>query len=151
MANHTWSKCMNVADANGDYAGTNVSKPTNPGFDYGPCGSDYRNVENVVLITKSEFHLNRFASLLVNNWEFAPLLHIISGAPFNVTSGQDSSLTAVGQDRPNRVSGTSAYLHQKIQRQPPSVATRGYLNKEAFSLVCPTGATPLTCSSYGNY
>ncbi len=64
MANHTWSKCLNVADAQGDYAGTNVSKPNNPGFDYGPCGSDYRNVENVVLITKSEFHLNRFASLL---------------------------------------------------------------------------------------
>ena len=64
LANHTWSKCLNVADAQGDYAGTNVENPSNPGFDYGPCGSDFRNVENIVLVAKSNFHLSRFTSLL---------------------------------------------------------------------------------------
>jgi len=150
MANHTWSKCLNVADASGDYAGTAVSDPRNPGFDYGPCGSDYRNVENVVLITKSEFHLNRFASALVNNWEFAPLIHIISGAPFNVTASQDNSYTDVGQDRPNLIPGVPVYLNQKL-RSGSGVDNRGYLNPDAFSQICPTGATPLTCSAYGTY
>jgi len=150
LANYTWSKCLNVADASGDYAGTNVENPSNPGFDYGPCGSDYRNVYNTSLITRSNFHLNRFTSLLVNNWEFAPLIHILSGAPFNVTAGQDNSFTDVGQDRPNLVSGASVYLHQTLRRGPGQ-ANRGFLNPAAFAQVCPSGATPLTCAGYGTY
>jgi hypothetical protein len=157
LANHTWSKCLNVADASGDYAGTAVSDPNNPGFDYGPCGSDYRNVENVVLITKSNFHLNRFASLLVNNWEFGPLLHIISGAPVNVTAGQDNSLTNIGQDRPSLRPGVPIYLNQKL-RKDPGQANRGYLNPAAFAQVTdpctaslPPGTvlTPVNCPTYG--
>ena len=153
LANHTWSKCLNVADAQGDYAGTNVAIPSNPGFDYGPCGSDFRNVENVVLVTQSDFHLNRFASLLVNNWEFAPLLHIISGAPFTVTAGQDNSLTDVGQDRPNLVPGVPVYLHQTIY-SAASQTNHGYLNPDAFAQVtagCPTPLSPATCSGYGTF
>lgn len=159
LANYTWSKCLNVADASGDYAGTNVENPSNPGFDYGPCGSDYRNVFNTTLVTRSNFHLNRFTSLLVNNWEFAPLIHIISGAPFNVTAGQDNSFTDVGQDRPSLVSGVSAYLHQAM-RSGQGAANRGYLNRAAFqqvtdpctaSLPSGTALTPLNCPTYGTY
>ena len=157
LANHTWSKCLNVADAQGDYAGTNVAIPSNPGFDYGPCGSDYRNVENIVLVTKSQFHLNRFASAFVNNWEFAPLVHIISGAPFNVTAGQDNSFTDVGQDRPNLVPGVPVYLHSDL-RSGTGATNRGYLNPAAFAQVtagCPNSKTnplsPATCPGYGTY
>ena len=151
LANYTWSKCLNVADAQGDLAGTTVENPSNPGFDYGPCGSDFRNVENIVLVTKSNFGIaNRFTALLVNNWEFAPLAHIVSGAPFTVTAGQDNSFTAVGNDRPNLIRGVPIYLHQAI-RSGTGAANRGYLNPAAFAQVCPTGATPLTCASYGTY
>lgn len=151
LANYTWSKCLNLVDAQGDYAGTNVENPYNPGLDYGPCGSDYRNVENIVLVTRSQFNsLPRFTSLLVNNWEFAPLVHIVSGAPFNVTAGQDNSYTDVGNDRPSLVPGVPLYLHQSI-RSLPGAANRGFLNPAAFTQVCPTGATPLTCSAYGTY
>jgi len=150
LANYTWSKCLNVADAQGDLAGTTVENPSNPGFDYGPCGSDFRNVGNIVLVTKSNFGLSRFYALLLNNWEFAPLAHIVSGAPFTVTAGQDNSFTAVGNDRPNLIPGVPVYLHQAI-RSGTGVANRGYLNPAAFAQVCPTGATPLTCASYGTY
>jgi hypothetical protein len=150
LANYTWSKCLNVADAQGDLAGTLVENPSNPGFDYGPCGSDFRNVENIVLVTKSNFGLSRFYALLLNNWEFAPLAHIVSGAPFTVTAGQDNSFTAVGNDRPNVIPGVPVYLHQAI-RSGTGATNRGYLNPAAFAQVCPTGATPLTCASYGTY
>ncbi len=150
LANYTWSKCLNVADAQGDLAGTTVENPGNPGFDYGPCGSDFRNVENIVLVTKSNFGLSRFYALLLNNWEFAPLAHIVSGAPFTVTAGQDNSFTAVANDRPNVIPGVPVYLHQAI-RSGTGAANRGYLNPAAFAQVCPTGATPLTCASYGTY
>lgn len=162
LANYTWSKCLNVADAQGDYAGTNVQNPYNPGFDYGPCGSDYRNVENVSLVTRSNFHLeNRFSRLVANGWEFAPLIHVTSGAAFNVTSGQDNSFTDVGQDRPNLVAGNAVYLHQPIRNQQGG-QYRGYLNTAAFAQVtagCPNVApagksasySPVSCPGYGTY
>ena len=131
LANYTWSKCLNIEDAQGDLAGTTVENPSNPGMDYGPCGSDFRNIENVVLVTRSAFHLNRIGSLLLNNWEFAPLIHIQSGAPFTVTAGQDVSLTDVGNDRPSLIPGVPAYLHQPI-RSGTGQANRGYLNPAAF-------------------
>jgi hypothetical protein len=154
LGNYTWSKCLNIADAQGDLAGTNIENPSNLRFDYGPCGSDYRNVENIVLITKSNFPLSsRFAALLLNNWEFAPLAHIVSGAPFTVRSGQDNSFTNVGQDRPNLIPGVPVYLHHAI-RSGTGQANRGYLNPAAFAQVtagCPTPLSPATCSGYGTY
>jgi hypothetical protein len=134
-ANHTWSKCMNLYDAQGDYNGASLSDPTNPSRDYGPCGSDYRNIENVILIVKSEFGLsNRFEKLVINNWEFGPLLHIQSGGAFSVTQGSDEQLTGNGGDRANRVPGVPLYLHT-----PHLVVTAGtkgfqYLNPAAFAL-----------------
>jgi hypothetical protein len=159
LANYTWSKCLSLTDAQGDYAATNVQNPNNPAGDYGPCGSDFRNIENIVIITKSNFHLNnRFASLLVNNWELAPLVHIQSGAPFSVTSGQDNSFTDIGNDRPNLIPGVPVYLHQAI-RSGSGQANRGYLNPAAFAQVtagCPIDPNtkqpnPLTCAGYGTY
>ena len=150
LSNYTWSKCLNIADAQGDLAGTVIENPRNPRMDYGPCGSDFRNIENIVIVAKSQFGLPRIESLLLNNWEFAPLVHIQSGAPFTVTSGQDNSFTDIGNDRPNLVAGVPVYLHQAI-RSATGQANRGYLNPAAFSLVCPTGSTPLTCPAYGTY
>ncbi len=53
LANYTWSKCLNLEDAQGDLAGTTVENPNNPRLDYGPCGSDFRNVENIVVVAQS--------------------------------------------------------------------------------------------------
>ena len=63
--------------------------PPTQALDYGPCGSDYRHIENVSVVAKSAFHpyFNRARGCMINNWEIAPLIHIQSGAPFNVTAG----------------------------------------------------------------
>jgi Carboxypeptidase regulatory-like domain len=153
LTNYTWSKCLNIEDAQGDLAGTTVENPNNPRFDYGPCGSDFRNVVNIVPIVKSNFHLSRINALLANGWEFAPLIHIVSGGPFTVTSGQDNSFTDIGNDRPNLVPGVPVYLHQTL-RSASGAVNRGYLNPLAFAQVtagCPTPLSPATCSGYGTY
>ena len=145
LANHTWSKCLNNADANGDLAGSSVQNPRNPGMDYGPCGSDYRNVENLVLVTRSKFNVaNRSEKAIVNGWEFAPLVHIISGAPFNVTAGVDNSLTAVTLDRPSLIPGADPYVHGTI-RSGAGAANRNYLNPASFC-----SATCVAPGTYGN-
>ena len=152
LANWTWSKCMNEEDAQGDLAGTTVQDPTNPHGDYGPCGSDYRSIENAALVAKSEFHLgNRFVSYAINNWELAPLFHITSGAALNVISGQDNSLIGVGNDRPNLVPGVNPYVKTTF-RSGTGPANRAYLNPAAFAQVtAPCGSNLNGCPTLGTF
>jgi len=145
LTNWTWSKCLNEEDSQGDLAGTSAQNSANIAGDYAPCGSDYRHVENVVLIAKSNFHFgNSYVRALVNNWEIAPLAHITSGPVINVTSGSDISLTDTGNDRPNRVAGVPLYIHL-ANRQASGAANRAYLNPAAF---CST--TCIAPGSFGN-
>jgi Carboxypeptidase regulatory-like domain len=145
LANWTWSKCLDIEDNQGDVAGTTVENPNNPAMDYGPCGFDYRHIENIVIVAKSQFSFsNRIERATLNNWEFAPLIHIQSGAPFNVTAGPDNSLTDVNNDRPNLVQGVPVYQKVKF-RQQSGVANREYLNPAAFAQI-PTSAF----GTYGN-
>ena len=153
LANHTWSRCLNIADAAGDVAGSPVQNPNNIASDYGPCGSDFRNIENVVITTKSNFPMTGFKALILNNWEFAPLMHIQSGAPFTVTSGQDNSFTAVGNDRPNQQPGVPVYARVAF-RNAAGAANRTYVNQSAFQQITITAgcAAPFSgCSANGTY
>jgi hypothetical protein len=153
LANWTWSKCLDIEDAQGDYASVLVENPNNPRMDYGPCGSDYRHVENATLISRSNFtHGNRLARLAINDWEFAPLFHIMSGAPFTVTSGQDNSLTNIGYDRPNQIA-SNAYSGIAIHKAS-GATTNQYLNTAAFAQVtapCGSGSNIPGCAYYGTY
>jgi hypothetical protein len=152
LANWTWSKCMDEADGQGDLAGTTVEDPNDPRLDYGPCGFDYRDVENVVIVAKSNFHsLNRPTQMIINNWELAPLMHITSGAAVNVISGQDNSLTDVNLDRPNLVPGVSPYHKVKFNKASGE-ANREYLNPAAFAQVtAPCGSNLNGCAELGTY
>jgi hypothetical protein len=133
FANYTWSKCLNIADAAGDLEGTAVEDPENPGLDYGPCGSNLAQVFNLSLVAMSRFHFASHAErLLLNGWEFAPLVVAHSGSPLNIASGEDVSLTDVGHDRPNIVAGADPY-HEVTFRKANTEGTREYLNPAAFS------------------
>jgi hypothetical protein len=143
FGNWTWSKCLNIEDAQGDLAGTTVENINDIMMDYGPCGADYRHIENVSLVLRSGFtRFNGFTKLLVNGWELAPLFNVRSGEPFTVTSGQDNSLTDVGNDRPNLIAGANPYKEVNFHRAT-GVANRGFLNPAAFEQitapVCNTG------------
>jgi hypothetical protein len=153
LANYTFSKCLNIADAQGDYAATNVENPNNLALDYGPCGSDFRHVENIVLVLRSNFHsMSAVPRAIVNGWELAPLAHISRGSPFTVTTGTDISLTDIGNDRPNLVPGVPVYLHHAI-RSGTGAANRAYLNPAAFCGNSTTAAPcplPVASGTYGN-
>ncbi len=138
LTNYTYSRCFNINDASGDYAGGSVQNTFNIAGDYGPCGSDYRNIFNLVVVATSRVHFgDAIVRQVLSNWEFSPLFHAVSGAPFNVTSGTDISLTNTGNDRPNLVPGVPVYLNTKIQggSSAATIASRGYLNLNAFCAV----------------
>ena len=141
LANYTWSKCLNENDASGDVSTTSVSNPSNPALDYGPCGSDYRNIENIVLVLQSRFAIpNHYVKAIVNGWELAPLIHVVSGGSFSIGASVDNSFTDIGQDRPNIVPGVPIYIKQQIL---VNASTHAYLNPLAFCSQ-PTKTNPCT-------
>jgi hypothetical protein len=112
LANYTWSHCFDLLDNPGAFNTVGVEDPHNIHRDYGACGFDRRAIFNTAIVATSHFDLSGWKSLLVNNWELAPILRATSGAPYSVTSGIDNSLTAIGNDRPNWT-GQSPYLHKR--------------------------------------
>lgn len=160
LANWTYSKCLDIADGQGDIAATLTENPFNPKLDYGPCGFDYRHIENFVVVAKSDFHgFNRAEKLILNGWEIAPLIHITTGTAVNVTSGQDNSLTEIAQDRPNLVAGVNPYAEVKFHGgNTTGEANREYLNPLAFAQItvpCNTGTNGAYvangCTALGGY
>ncbi len=155
LTNYTWSHCLNLADASGDWSATPLENPYNPRLDYARCGSDYRNVFNTSVVYTTKFPLQGVAKWIVDDWEIAPLLHITSGAPINVTSGQDLSLTNTGNDRPNAVPGVNPKTGVKLEggHAAASVATRAWLNLNAFCGSTTTAnpcTNPVTPGTFGN-
>jgi Carboxypeptidase regulatory-like domain len=155
LNNFTWSKCLNVADAGGDVSAVSEEDPYNLRLDYGRCGSDYTKIFNTTIVAKSAFKsLHGISGYLVNDWELAPLLHVTSGAPINITSGSDISLTDIGEDRPNVVSGVAPVHEVKILNSTTATAaTREYLNATAFCSVVSSFnpcANPVAAGTFGD-
>lgn len=127
LANYTWSHCIDVEDAQGDFAGTTVENPYHPRLDRANCGFDYRGIFNANAVVISRFtSLHGFAGAVVNNWELGPLLRVTDGDPFTVTDGTDISGTDVNNDRPN-LTGSATYTHNAIAKN------QTYLNLNAFT------------------
>lgn len=140
LANWTWSKCLDIADEQGDIASTVVQDPNNPAGDYGPCGFDYRHIENFVLVARSNFGFgNRLEKLAVNGWEIAPLVRIQTGSPFTVTVGQDFSLVDIGHDRANLIPGVPIFAKVPHFYSGQGGSNRQYLNPAAFATTNPFG------------
>ncbi len=129
LANYTWSHCLDVEDAQGDFAGTTVENPYNPRLDRANCGFDYRGMFNANGVATSRFNsLHGPTALIVNNWEIGPLLRITDGAPFTVTDGIDISGIDVGNDRPN-TTGSLVYTHNPIWQNE----TTAFISHSAFT------------------
>jgi hypothetical protein len=140
LANYTWSKCLANGDAPGDVTLPSYEIPANKNFDRAACGFDVRSIFNTTLIARSDFKsLHGITAHLVNNWQIAPLVRILSGQVLNVTTGTDNSLTGIGLDRPNLINPQAVYSHQKITQA--ATGNRQYLSaKSAGAFVAnPTG------------
>jgi Carboxypeptidase regulatory-like domain len=135
LANYTWSHCISDQDFGGDITGPSYQNPYNRRADRGDCNFDIRHIFNTSIVARSPVVGNGLAAHLLGNWQLAPLIRALSGVPLNITTGTDASLTGVGLDRPNLVSGANPYnavLGSKLQ----------YLNPAAFTVNAP--------GTYGN-
>ena len=103
LTNYTWSHCNSDFDFTGELAGSQYQQPGNRSANKGDCNFDYRHVANISLIAESPGVGGHFSKLLTKGWQVAPIVSMRSGGPLTVTTGSDTSLTGVGQDRPNVV------------------------------------------------
>jgi hypothetical protein len=130
LANYTWSHCISEGDANGDVTGPSFENPSDPNMDRANCGFDVRHIFNTTFIASSHFSsLHGWAGAVVNNWQIAPLVRVLSGAVLNVTTGTDNSLTGIALDRPNLVNAQAVYSHKKITQL--AAGNRQYLSAKS--------------------
>jgi hypothetical protein len=110
LANYTYSRCNGVVPVT-SLGGPTIQNPSNPRGDYGPCSYDVTNLFNASLVYLSHVRHHGLWSYLLTDWQIAPLMRYETGFPINPVSGRDNSLTGIGLDRPNVVSGQPLYAH----------------------------------------
>jgi len=131
LVNYTWSQCTSTYDFGGELAGNNYQNPTNRNAEKADCNFDRRHIFNSSLVVESPGIGNNFVSAVTKGWQLAPIVSFYTGQPFTVTTGSDVSLTGVGSDRPNVVSGVS---------DPLPKTTSEWFNTSLFAGGCTTAA-----------
>jgi hypothetical protein len=147
LVNYTYSHAIDTGDAPGDIAANTFMVPTNPRLDRAAAGFDIRHIINASVVARSDFKTtNRLLRMAANGWELAPLVRILSGSPFNVTSGSDISRTGMGNDRPNVVAGQSFTTGKQVYASTSTAnpTNRAYFNPAAFT------TSTVAIGSFGN-
>ncbi len=112
IANYTYSHCLDYEDFEGELTGPGtVQNPFDPAADYGDCGFNVTHNLVVSFVANSPHFSNLWANRLLGYWQLSPIISYNSGEWVNLQTGVDDSLTGVGEDRPDQVSG-SVYLRQ---------------------------------------
>jgi hypothetical protein len=104
LAGYRWSKCLDENESATTYSALSYST-TNPRNDRGVCGYNIPNQFRLSYswIVPTPKRWGALASNVLGNWETNGIFTVRSGIPFNITSGVDNSLTAIGLDRADLV------------------------------------------------
>jgi hypothetical protein len=124
LVNYTWSHCISDVDFTGELAGSQYQVPGNRTANRGDCNFDYRHVFNLSAVGESAGFGHGFAKSLTRNWQLAPIVQFRSGGPMTATTGSDTSLTGVGQDRPDIIDPHGAI--------PSDQTAALWINRNAF-------------------
>ena len=142
LANFTDSNCISDADFGTAVGGSTNSQPFNRHADWGSCVFDTRYIFNLSLVATSSWRRSgKFLNSLLSDWEIAPLEHISSGQPINITLGTDNSRTGLGNDRPNLLLA-DPYATNTVCSNGSTPCVQYLLSSGAF------GAAPV--GSFGN-
>lgn len=124
VANIGRSATINASYAHGrSFSNGNNLDQTNINQYYGPAQQDIAHIFNGQFTVELPFGhgrrylngANRFVDALLGGWQFAGLLHIRSGARFDVTTTDTTFLNNGQNNRPNRI-GNGALSHPTVQR-----------------------------------
>jgi hypothetical protein len=95
LSNYTYSHCI-TDPFTSELDGVQWSNPQSRRFDRGNCvGIDHRHIVNVSAVLKSPGFGSGYAMALSRNWQISPIMMILSGAYYSVTSGTDNASTGL--------------------------------------------------------
>src|SRR5205823_14563241 len=131
LSSYTWSHSIDTCSQSA--AGGNCfMDPNNQNRDRGSSAFDQRHIFATSFVYEIPGRFHNSTAWLLNNvlvgWSLTGIVSARSGLPYNVLTGFDASLTAVGSDRPNSTGDP----------YPSGSRTRGqqilaYLNRSAFA------------------
>jgi hypothetical protein len=138
LGNYTWSHC--ISDNFVTFFSGSYSDPANRRFDRSNCpGIDARHNVNLSAVLESPKFSNRLVRMVAGDWKLSVIARALTGSYFNVTTGTDTRLTAVGGDRPNLLTnsgycdsrGVSCWLNPKAFN-PAGTGLDGNVGNNAF-------------------
>jgi hypothetical protein len=130
LASYTFSKCLQDTETIANrITGNTESNPYNRNADFGPCDFDLRHNFVASSVYQSPSLHNRAIDFAAGAWQIGFLLTYNNGFPFSPVTGTDASLSGVGLDRPNVVSGANPYTKD--------MTTLAWLNPKAFTTNAP--------------
>jgi hypothetical protein len=103
--NWTFSKCTSdIVNYEPSVAGIELTKPGDPAFDRGSCGStDQRHVVNLSTVYQVPGASDGVLGVLTSDWQVSAIVSARSGTHFSATTGVDNALNNQGNQRPNKV------------------------------------------------
>ena len=102
---YTFSKAIEDAQLQNSTTQGGVEDAHNLAIDRGRTDFDRRHNFVASLIWNPDYAGagNRLMKTIVNGWQVSAIVTLQSGTPFNVTTGQDTNLDGVNNDRPNLI------------------------------------------------
>ncbi|MCI0423777.1 MAG: hypothetical protein L0312_31940, partial [Acidobacteria bacterium] len=134
-SNYTWGKSLDTVSSNANgtlHAGFNtVFNPFDVSAQRGLSDFDLSHswMTSLVWRIPSAKNGNLFLKHLASDWQATGIWIWQGGQPFSVFSGIDNSLSGVGLDLPDRVSGVSPYMSAD---RPRGEVVKQYFNLAAF-------------------
>jgi hypothetical protein len=110
FANYTWSKALDEVCTVELRGQCHPQNPNNIRGDRGPGDYDHRHLANVSWVYELPHFRHSPSAWLrqgIGNWQLSGMSTFQTGSPINISTGQDISLTGVGNDRPNVVGDPS--------------------------------------------
>ena len=127
-ANYTLSRCFGLEMGTAAQFGATYTDPTNPDNDRGYCEQDRTHIGNINLGIETPQFNNPVLRTIASNWGVSAILSARSGTPLSVTTGVDTALSGISNQRANQVS-------DDVYGDPQEDAQgrlANYLNRAAF-------------------
>ena len=101
----------------------------------GPTDNDRRHVGSISGIWNINYYngSNSIDEAVGNGWTISPIVSLQSGSPFSITTGSNKNFDSANANRPNLVTGVSAFLDPHRSRS--AVASSGSTRQPSL----PTG------------
>jgi Carboxypeptidase regulatory-like domain len=104
--------------------------------EYGLMDQNHNSNAAISGIWKFDYYRgsNKIVKDLVNGWQISPVVYLISGGPFTVSTGSNKNFDSLGQSRPNAVPGVSPKLNpHRCRVCATNSVTSAWFNNAAFT------------------